>query len=192
MIPNISLDRSWVLPGPPTETRFSPNMPMANYRFQWSVIPTSSMATFQPALIRYLPAGTVERPAESENAIIARLPFGGPRWTFIAKRHPVEFWSAIIALFVATFVLVRFSWGSLPSITTAAFAQQPSGQVMIIPNWISLQSFVAVLFALILIWLFGMVTWATNETKISFARDNIKQLIGFFGGWITGAAGKAI
>jgi hypothetical protein len=191
MIPNSSLDRSWVLPVPPTEARVSPNVLVDYSNLRWEKLPTSSMATFRPAFIQYLPTRIGEGSPRSENEILARLPVGSPRWSF--KKHPVEFWSAILALFVASFVLVRSSWQFLPSVTTPALAQQPlTGQVMIIPNWVSLQSFVAVLFAAVLIWLFGMVTWTANESKISFARDNIKQLIGFFGGWVTGAASKAI
>lgn len=132
-----------------------------------------------------------------ENKLLITLP-PTARWKFLARKHPIEFWSSVAALFVACFVITHAFWSPARSLTasiiSSALAESrpdtPSGGVIL--NFITVQSFVAVLFAVILIWLFGMVTWATSEIKLSFARDNIKQLIGFFGGWVTGAAGKSI
>jgi hypothetical protein len=196
MIPTLPPVPAWIIPDSPTESRSDVSLPLHYYRFIGS---SASIPTFNAAFITNYAVSTAatELANNNENYTIARMPGGHSRWSYIAYKHPIEFWGSIIALFVASFVIVRTVYSLAPNfaagfVATALAQSRTDSAAMIVPNWISLQAFVAVLFATVLIWLFGMVTWATTESKISFARDTIKQLIGFFGGWVTGAASKGL
>jgi hypothetical protein len=114
------------------------------------------------------------------------------RWQFIAKRHPLEFLSVLIAIFCVAYFLVKYLWVLFPIIgeliVDHAYAQdRPGVEISLGALGISVQSFAVVFLALVLLWFMGIFSWSTKESKIKLARDNLKSLVGFFIGLATGS-----
>jgi hypothetical protein len=153
---------------------------------------SGSRIVLQATIVRQTPS-SVETVTD-EGAVLAHLS-AGQRWTYIAQNNPFEFISAIVAVFVAVYVLVHITWPAFVAIGTfvieVAHAQEKQPLVLSFEHFgVSPQSFVMVLLALILIWLLGMVSFVTGQAKINFARDGFKQLLSFFIGVATGAVSK--
>jgi hypothetical protein len=126
----------------------------------------------------------------NENVVLSSLSAKN-RWKLIARKHPTEFWASVISVVIAAFVLVRAFWSFLSVIGSAliqtAHAEGKDAVISLDSLGISIQTFVAVLMAIVLMWFMGMVSMATAAEKITLARDGIKTLMGFFTGLVTGA-----
>lgn len=142
------------------------------------------------------PKSSVKTDARNESFIIASLPSAQKRWSFIAKHHPAEFLVSITSLILASSAIIHAAWPILIKFASffvsEAFAQTKNEASIGLfgSSWFSMQSFVAILLAIAMFWLFGILSWAKNEAKITFAREGIKQLFGFFTGLMTGSLAK--
>ncbi|PSC05665.1 hypothetical protein SLNSH_06690 [Alsobacter soli] len=144
-----------------------------------------------PALTQISPKA---QPDETESDILVRMT-ARQRWAYIADKHPLEFWLGVVSVFAATYVVVQglvTLWPALQfSVISSAFAQTAkSGDANI--AGVSIQTLVAVVMALALLYCYGLASYTTAKVKIDLARENIKALQQFLVGLATGAGASRL
>lgn len=110
------------------------------------------------------------------------------RWAYIARHNSVEFVASIAGIFIAIYVLITNTFSIIPNLSFAvisvAFAQaQPDISKL---AGMDLQMLVACVMSIGFLWLLGIISWSTTSTKITIAKENIKYILGFLGGALTG------
>jgi hypothetical protein len=112
------------------------------------------------------------------------------RWAYIARHNSVEFAASIAGIFIAIYVLVTNTFSIIPDLSFAvisvAFAQaQPDISKL---AGLDLQMLVACVMSVGFLWLLGIISWSKTSSKITIAKENIKYILGFLGGALTGKA----
>jgi hypothetical protein len=134
------------------------------------------------------------RPTKTEGELLAALS-PSKRWTLISKRHPGQFYGAIVSIIIASFVIVQGAFNLIPSlgsvfISTAQAAGKGESAFTSITAHFDLHWFVAFMGAIALLWSYGILSWATASEKIDAATKNIQTVQGFLFGLVIGKGAK--